>query len=416
MLGTGQQHLAGVAAALLSLGATAAGQTASDFFDPSVLHEIRLTVHEQDWKTLRERYTENIYFPCEFEWRGVFAYDAGVRSRGYGSRNPVKPGLKVDFDRYAPNQTFLGLKSVHLKNAAQDPSMLKERLSMELFRRMGLPAPRVAHARVYINERYAGVFVVVESIDKRFLTRNFGENDGYLYQYEWDGPYNFDYRGSDPALYIPVPFKPETHEKDPDPLPLVEFIRTLNQTTDAEFPDALAGLVDLRVYLTQVAIESFLGEMDGIVGDSGLANFYWYRFEGKNWWQFLVWDKDNTFHDPERPILKNADTNVLMKRTVAVPELRAAYLEALAKTLAAAGGEDGWLEQEIPRQAEQIRGAVYEDPLRQCSREIFGPIGPCTNEDFERVVAYMAKYTRERREFIRRELEAAGYVWPEVAR
>ena len=60
---------------------------------------------------------------------------------------------------------------------------------------------------------------LVESIDKTFLTKNFNENDGHLYEYSLDNsapaPFNFGYPGSDPALYTPVPFKPETLENDP---------------------------------------------------------------------------------------------------------------------------------------------------------------------------------------------------------
>lgn len=396
--------------ALLAALGTAEAQTPEDFFDPSVLHEIRIAINQQDWLTLQQRYQENIYFPCEFQWRGLVAYDAGVRSRGFGSRNPVKPGLKVDFNHYSANQTFLGLKTVHLKNSAQDASMLKERLSMDFFRRMGLPAPWVAHARVYINGRYAGLYVVDEAIDKPFLKRTLGEDDGFLYEYEWDGPYNFEYRGADPALYTPSPFNPHTHEKDPQPGPLVDFIRIMNQATDSDYPGAMAALTDLRLYVAHAAIESYLGEVDGIVGDSGLANFYLYRFERRNWWQFFPWDKDNTFREADRPIFRNADTNLLMRRTVALPEMRAAYLEGLAKSAALAGTAGGWLEQEIRHHYEQIRAATYEDPVKQCSVELFGLIGPCSNEDFERAAAHLLEYVSARFTYIGKELSALGYA------
>lgn len=52
--------------------------------------------------------------------------NAGIRSRGRGSRSGTKPGLRVDFDRYASDQTFLGLKSFILDNLTQDPSGVHE--------------------------------------------------------------------------------------------------------------------------------------------------------------------------------------------------------------------------------------------------------------------------------------------------
>ncbi len=390
----------------------AAAQTTDDFFDPGVVHEIRLTMTDADWRTLHEQYLENTYYPCNFEWGGILVENVGVRSRGAGSRNAIKPGLAIDFNRFDSAQAFLGLKSVQLKNSVQDASLLKERLSMTFFRQMGLPAPRVVHARVYVNGDYAGLYVVVESVDKRFLKSNFGEDSGYLYSYEWDGPYNFEYRGPDPEKYSPMPFKPQTREKDPDPQPLVDMIRTMNEASDEDFPVAMAAFLDLKLYMMHAAIENYLAERDGIVGDSGLANFYLYRFAGQNLSQFIVWDKDNTFRGSDRPIFQNADINVLMRRAVAVTELRDAYLEALLTSAALAGGAGGWLEQEISNYYDQIRDAAYEDSLKQCSLEMFGEIRSCSNEEFDGAVAGLLTFAQERQEFVLREVAAARQQGP----
>ena len=64
----------------------------------------------------------------------------------------------MDFDRYTSDQKFLGLKSFVLRNNTQDASNMHERLSMLLFRRLGLPASREAHTKLYINNEYAGLY------------------------------------------------------------------------------------------------------------------------------------------------------------------------------------------------------------------------------------------------------------------
>ena len=64
------------------------------------------------------------------------------------------------------------------------------------------PASREAHTRLFINGTYAGVYTIVEAVDKDFLKRTLGENDGYLYKYDYPGeakPYYFEDRGSNPA-------------------------------------------------------------------------------------------------------------------------------------------------------------------------------------------------------------------------
>ena len=209
------------------------GLSADAFFDDTVLHEINLAINSKDWQSLSDNYLLDTYYPSDFRWRDKVVRNIGIRSRGNASRSAIKPGLRVDFDRYTTDQKFLGLKSFILRNNTQDPSSLHERISMLLFRRLGLPASREAHTKLYVNNAYVGLYTIVESVDKAFLKRNVGEDEGYLFKYEWAGPYYFEDHGSNPASYVPLPFKPETHESDPRPEFVMQFVQTLNQTSDA---------------------------------------------------------------------------------------------------------------------------------------------------------------------------------------
>src|SRR5204863_6314993 len=49
----------------------------------------------------------------------------------------------------------------------------------------GVPAARAAHARVELNGRDAGLYVLVEGYNKRFLKRHFGDARGNLYDSEF---------------------------------------------------------------------------------------------------------------------------------------------------------------------------------------------------------------------------------------
>ena len=204
-------------AGLLALPAAALAQTADELFDDSQVRDVRITINSKDWAALKQNFKENIYYPCSIQVLGVTYHNVGIRSRGLGSRSETKPGLRVDADRYAVDQTIAGLKSFVLDNLVQDPSMLKERLTMAFFRRMGLPAPREAHARLYINNQFSGLYAVVEAIDKGFVGRTFGEdnhggteNDGYLFEYDYTKEYKFEYMGSNLDEY--KIFDPKTHE------------------------------------------------------------------------------------------------------------------------------------------------------------------------------------------------------------
>jgi spore coat protein H len=390
----------GVASALgavLLLSTNAAGQTltADDLFDDTVVHEIRLSVHPRDWASLRENFQVDDYHPAHFVWNGQTRRNVAIRSRGFGSRSPLKPGLRIDFDRYDRTQTLLGLTSVVLRNNTQDPSGLHERLSMKLFAQIGVPASRTAHARLFVNDEYAGLYLIVESIDRSFLDRQFAENDGYLYSYQWTAPYYFEFRGADPALYSPVPFEPETHVRDHDPAPLVDMIRAINETPPENLVATVGPRMDLVAFVRQAAIENFLGDNDGLLGYAGLNNFYLYRFRSNGVSTFIPWDKSEAFKmGPLYPIVTNitdvpeSARNRLMDRAMAVPELRDLYFDTLL-ACAAIARTDAWLEREILREYDQIRQAALDDPMK-----------PFTNDEFENDVLLLLEFARTRSEFV----------------
>jgi spore coat protein CotH len=408
-----------LAAGLLALPATALAQTADELFDDSQVRDVRITINSKDWSALKENFRENIYYPCSIQVLGVTYHNVGIRSRGLGSRSDTKPGLRVDADRYAVDQTIAGLKSFVLDNLVQDPSMLKERLTMAFFRRMGLPAPREAHARLYINNQFSGLYAVVEAIDKGFVGRTFGadnhggtENDGYLFEYDYTKDYKFEYLGSNLDEY--KIFDPKTHESQAAAQiwqPIEDMIQTMNQTPDSTFASDMAKYLDLGLFSKHIALEAFIGEDDGILGYAGLNNFYFYRFEDTTRSQFLVWDKDNTFAAADFPIMRNVNDNVLSRRTLSLPEQRNYYLDTLlaaalsvdeldAETAVLDGDGNpisgpGWLEREITREYNQVRTFAQSDTFK-----------PYSTQDFEEAYLRLLEFARNRSAYVRNEVKA----------
>ena len=403
-----------VTAVFLALARPARAQSMDEFFDDSVVHEVRLSLNSNDWAALKQNYKENIYYPATLKWRDVTVSNVGIRSRGLGSRSATKPGLRVDMDKYNVDQTFVGLKSFVLDNLTQDPSMLRERLSMAFFRRMGLSAPREAHARLYINDQFVGVYALVETIDKGFLGRAFGadskggtENDGYLFEYDYLKEYRFQYMGSNLDEY--KIFQAKTHEKDADAKvygPIEDMVQAVNETPDAIFNREVSNYLDLGKVATHLAIENFLAEDDGILGYAGMNNFYMYRFEDSKRSQFIAWDKDNTFHSVDFDIMSRVGDNVLARRTLAESQYKNGYLNTLLDAAASAMEPDaeaakdkndkdkaslpGWLEREVRRQYEQIRSLARSDTFK-----------PYSNDDFEASIEGLLTFARERANFVK---------------
>jgi uncharacterized protein (TIGR03437 family) len=418
-------------AAVAGVQATALAQTptAADLFDGSVLHEVRITMLDADWQALKAAYQFDTPFNvATFQWKGAGGLTASVanfqmHNRGHGSRNPIKPGLHLTFAANVPGQTFLGLTALELKPNVQDLSLLHERVTFLLFGRMGIPASREVHSTFYVNGEYIGVYLLVEYPDTSFLTRIFNENTGYEYNYlpgDWatgilGSGYHFEYLGPDLSKYasatVPTPFTPETHTNAPDTVTLEGMIRTINQEPDATFLSAMAPYLDLKLFLSHIAVETYVADFDCILGDAfGMNNFHFYRFVNKQLSQFIPWDKDEAFTATVRPVLQNANQNVLMRRLMAIPEYENYYFEALVKT-ALMATEGGWMQQEATREYNQIQQAAYADPNFKLYM-LWGYGQAATNAQFDAAAAFVETFAPLRTQFVMTDIVTQGYQLP----
>ena len=393
---------------LILLAPVAAGaQTTDDLFNPGVVHRLDLLVNSRDWEKLKANFQVNDYYPADVQWNGITVHNVGIRSRGLASRSGVKPALRVDMNRYTTGQEFLGLKSFLLDNLVQDATGVKEVVAMRLYQRMGIPAPRESHVALYVNDEYAGLYGIVESIDKDFLARSFGEsapgdteNDGHLFEYDWLSPWYWEYLGPELEAYAPK-FQPKTHENASMVElygTLEEFVRAVNQGTD--FTAAVSPYMDLPQLMRHLAVQNFLAEIDGILGGSGTANFYFYRFEHSSRWQFIPWDEDRAFQAADWPILQLHQDFVLMRRAMEVPSLRAAYLAGLLDTTTAAMSPatadpagPGALQADIQFHRALITPFMLADTLK-----------PYTNAEFEAAMDALVAFPAQRAAFVRAEV------------
>jgi spore coat protein H len=341
-------------------------------FNASVLHEAKLDLDPAAWRALRENFQSNQYYAANLTVDGVAVLQIGIRSRGEGSRDEEKPGLKVEFDKYVPAQEYYGYKSLVIDNLVQDASMLRERLSFLVFEAMGTASPRNAFARLTVNGEYWGLFALVEPVSKPFLEARLGEKSGTLFDYEWVSPYDFSWRGSATGSYVPLPFQPETNEEKSDVADgLVAFVQAINETPDASFVSAMGARLDVDRLLTHVAVENAIAEADGIVGDQGLNNFYLYEYGAKNRFVFIPWDKDNTFRSGAWPLYRNLETNVLTARLTTDPAKRQVYADAVVRAVTNYVNPR-WLTPQLETAYQQIRFAAQADTRK-----------PFTNAQFE---------------------------------
>jgi spore coat protein CotH len=386
-----------VLAAVVVLGSAVPvrAQSFTDVFESGSIHEVRLFMHSHDAQLLHDQFLENTFYPADLDWGGVRIRNVGIRSRGLGSRNGAKPALLIEVDRYARGQTFAGRRAIVLDNLTQDPSMVRDRVAMAFFRRMGEPAPLQSVVRVSINNEDHGIYAIMEGIDADFLARTFGVGGGYLHEFHWVDEYYLGDLGGRLDKYKER-FEPRTREHEPDRMvygPLREMVAAIEDTSNSAWRSRVDEYVDLEQVVTHAAIETFMAEWDGILGYAGVNNFYLYRPEGSTRHQFLPWDRDNAFHDLDSGIFEGVAENALLGRALREPDLYTKYLNVLD---AAALAADGWLAGEISRAAGQAVSAAVNDPRK-----------PYSTAEQERAVAFLLEFARSRPPFVRAQVAAA---------
>src|SRR5688572_20856321 len=157
-------------------------------FDGSFVHQVAITLDQGEMDRLAvEPYT---YVHGALTWDGYAFPDVGVRLKGkVGSFRDLygKAGFKIDLGEWDAPERLGGLQQITLNNNVQDCSMIKTPIGYQVFEMAGSASPRVAYAWVRVNGEAYGLYTVPESADEAFLSRNFTDPSGNLY----DGKYAF---------------------------------------------------------------------------------------------------------------------------------------------------------------------------------------------------------------------------------
>ncbi len=209
--------------------------------------------------------------------------DIGWRLKGFiGSYRTLEDKaafkIKADFDTAHKSQRIFGLKRLTLNNMVQDPTMVHEVTAYKLYRAMGLPAPRVGYARVFLNDVDYGLYALVEAIDSVMLKRWFTKTT-HLYE----GTLTQDVVGNT-ALQVDVGSKLDTSD--------LAAITKAAQAKPATWLKGIQPLVDLRSLARVWATELYIGHWDGYT--QGRNNYY-LHFDEAGIMRMLPWGTDSTF-------------------------------------------------------------------------------------------------------------------------
>lgn len=327
--------------AILFSGVLHSQPKGDSLFNMKVLHEIRLEFKEDNfWDILMENYAagssiKNAVIPpktrdkkamIEFfdQMEGAMAKSdieylqanvfidgtqldgIGVRLKGYSSffsAEGNKKSIKLDFNEINDTLNYDGLKKVNLNNGVGDPSMQRDFISYHLLRKAGIAAPRVAYAKVYLNDMYWGLYTLIEQIDKTFLENNFASGNGNLYKtIGWSELEYINNKFESYAESIEL----KTNEDTSDGSDYVNLVKSLSKLSGDAFADSIQKLFYVDYYFKVLAIDIISKNWDSYIEHG--RNFYLYHEPISDLFYWIPWDY-NLAWDGMFPWILEEDTS-----------------------------------------------------------------------------------------------------------
>ncbi len=271
-------------------------------FDDTNVSMIRIYLEQDSLNELLapENQSSDHEYPAQFIFINSSVNDTienvGFRLRGNTSRASDKKSFKVGFNTFFSERNYYGHEKFNLNGEHNDPSIIRTKLSFDLYRNLNVPAPRVSHTELYVNDEYKGLYVNVEHIDEEFAELHFGNKNGNLYKCLW--PADLNYINSNPDSYKLVAgdrrvYELKTNEELDDYADLENFINVLNNTPIENLHTELEPVFNVNSYLKSLAIEILVGHWDGYSYNKN--NFYLYHNQLTDKFEFIPYDLDNTF-------------------------------------------------------------------------------------------------------------------------
>jgi hypothetical protein len=385
----------GLCLAMLSVPAGAAADEIEWMYDPDAVVEIRLGgLSEAELDALELDRTEEQEGTFELLVDGVpkgpLLNDVGIRLKGgLGSESPVKTGksgFKVRFDEFVPGQLFFGIKRLTLNNMIQDPSMVHESLTYELFHALGLPASRTGYAFVTLNGEDYGLFLNLETLDEISLPQWYGSEGNTQHLYEADAG-GTDVTPGEATLF-------EVDEGNDDISDLESLIAAVNQE-DGDWSDNVSPFADLEQMTAHWAVERYVSHWDGYAGlpnpafPNSRPNNYYLHSDAGGIFQMMPWGTDQTwefnmeFDEPAGGVMFN--------KCLADASCKQLYLEGLTDLHCVAPGLD------LSAQGAQLAMmlAPYQDREDPVRREATEEQIAAAVEDFEALAAVRPRQLEE---------------------
>lgn len=280
------------------------GLSQNTLFDDTRVSSVCVEISPDSLDWILKNVKSDRYFGARFIYddgtRRDTIENAGFRLRGNTSRYSKKKSFKISFNEFTPGRRYQGVKKINLNGEHNDPTLIREKLFYDLWKKAGMPERRTSFVRLYVNGTYFGLYTNLEEFDKDWLKKVFGENDGNLFKCTY--PSDLVWRGENPSGYKNLMsstvtggrvYDLQTNEAADDYSGLIRLIGTLDKPGDGAFFDNINRIIDVNLVLKAFALDVATGNWDDYMYNKN--NYFLYQGPDNGRFRFITYDPDNTF-------------------------------------------------------------------------------------------------------------------------
>ncbi|NRA68391.1 MAG: CotH kinase family protein [Pseudobacteriovorax sp.] len=253
-------------------------------FESYGLRTIHLVIPSENLAIMESTLTQKNSVRASLEAEGrSFAIKVGYS----GKSSLFHPKRSYNF-KITDGHSLVDSKNWRLSSQANEATAVKSIVGFEVFRKLGLLAPKVEAVSLYINYEFKGLYYLIEEVDLE-LYKSKGVYPEQIYKARYGRLSHADF-SADSINDLSLGFKIIHGSERWDSLE--KLILAINQNDQASSARAIDALLDKDNYLRYLAAAVYLNHWDGYSN-----NFFIYQSNHDLRMRWTLWDLDHVWEE-----------------------------------------------------------------------------------------------------------------------
>ena len=247
------------------------------------LASVDIEVPADTWQKILSKVSDKTYYKCSVTINGERFDNVSIRTKGASSLDDVmlmksdRYSFTLKLNKHEKGQTYHGLSKLLLNNNIWDATQMKDAIVYDMCRFIGLPAPLTNYARITLNGKLFGYYLMVEPVDKNFCHRNWPDEVSNIYK-----PYhNLAYTGEDMKDYTDIADFAKVKGGEASMQRVVAALKSVHEGKDID------KHIDLGCMVKYMALQTMVVNFDCMTGRN-TQNYYLREADGMI--SLIPWD------------------------------------------------------------------------------------------------------------------------------